>query len=271
MKKFLCTFLIFFIHNLHAVKIGDIAPNFKASTTIGDLTFHEWANESWIVLFSHPGDFTPVCTTELASVAQLQPEFNKRNVKVIALSGDSVKDHQEWIPHINSFKDTLKREGSLLSMIKNWKEDTDINYPIIADEDFSISTLYGMYHPNAMPNSNSLGTINRENIRAVYIIDSNKIIQTILIYPKNIGRNFKEILRTIDALQLSQKYKISTPANWKNGDPVIVSNDVPLEDIPEIYNTDDINIYQDYLKFIDQPKFINGSDKSKKRSKGGFK
>jgi alkyl hydroperoxide reductase subunit AhpC len=156
-------------------------------------------------------------------------------------------------------------------MINNWKEDTDINYPIIADEDFSISTLYGMYHPNAMPNSNSLGTLNRENIRAVYIIDSNKIIQTILIYPKNIGRNFKEILRTIDALQLSQKYKISTPANWKNGDPVIVSNDVPLEDIPEIYNTDDINIYQDYLKFIDQPEFFNESDKSKKRSKGGFK
>ena len=124
--------------------------------------------------------------------------FKKRNVKGIALSGDSIKDHLEWIPHINKFKDTLKPDGNLLEMINNWKEDTNVNYPIIADEDFSISTLYGMYHPRAKPNSNSLGTINKENIRAVYIIDSNKTIKTILIYPKNIGRNFKEILRTID-------------------------------------------------------------------------
>jgi alkyl hydroperoxide reductase subunit AhpC len=271
LRNYFCFFLVFYIHQIQAVQIGDKAPNFDAATTKGNISFHEWINNSWVVLFSHPGDFTPVCTTELASVAQLQPEFKKRNVKVIALSGDSIKDHLEWIPHINKFKDTLKPEGSLLKIINNWQEDTDVNYPIIADEDFSISTLYGMYHPNAKPNSNSLGSMNRENIRAVYIIDSNKTIQTILIYPKNIGRNFKEILRTIDALQLSQIYKISTPANWENGDPVIVSNEVPLEDIPEKYNTKDINIFEDYLKFIDQPEFFSGSDKSKKRSKGGFK
>lgn len=271
LKKYFCFFLVFYIHQIQAVQIGDKAPNFDAATTKGNILFHEWINNSWVVLFSHPGDFTPVCTTELASVAQLQPEFKKRNVKVIALSGDSIKDHLEWIPHINKYKDTLKPDNNLLEMINNWKEDTNVNYPIIADEDFSISTLYGMYHPRAKPNSNSLGTINRENIRAVYIIDSNKTIQTILIYPKNIGRNFKEILRTIDALQLSQKHKISTPANWENGDPVIVSNEVLLEDIPEKYNTKDINIFEDYLKFIEQPEFFSGSNKSKKRSKGGFK
>lgn len=271
LKKYFCVLFIFYFQQIQAVQIGDKAPNFDAETTKGNISFHEWANNSWVILFSHPGDFTPVCTTELASVAKLQPEFKKRNVKPIALSGDSIKDHYEWIPHINSYKDTLKNNNDILKIINNWKEETDVNYPIIADEDFYVSTLYGMYHPNAMPNSTALGINNKENIRAVYIIDPKKIIQTILIYPKNIGRNFNEILRIIDALQLSQNQKVSTPADWQVGDSVIVPNDIPTEDIYDKYDTKEIDIFKDYLKFIDQPGFFDGSDKSKKRSKGGFK
>ena len=271
LKKYLYIFFVFFTHHIQAVQIGDIAPDFNASTTKGDINFHTWANNSWVILFSHPGDFTPVCTTELASVAQLQPDFKEKNVKVIALSGDSLADHLEWIPHINAFKDSLKQNKDVLSIIDNFGEDTDVNYPIIADEDFSVSSLYGMYHPNAKPNSNSLGTPNKETIRAVYIIDPNKVVQTILIYPKNIGRNFNEIIRIVDALQVSKQYKISTPANWQPGDPVIVSNEIPLEEISEKYDTKEINIFKNYLKFIDHPGFFKGSDKSKKRSKGGFK
>ena len=267
LRKIFFIFGLFFAHHILAVQIGDIAPNFKATTTKGDITFHDWVENKWTILFSHPGDFTPVCTTELASVAKLQPKFKKRGVKVIALSGDSLKDHLEWISDINAYKDTLKRDESLLKIIKNWSEETDVNYPIIADEDFSISTLYGMYHPEAKPNSNSLGNANKENIRAVYIIDPKKVIQTILVYPKNIGRNFEEILRIIDALQLSQEQKVSTPADWQVGSPVIVTNELPLEDIYEKYNTTDIEIFSDYLKFIDQPKIFHGGDKSKE----GFK
>ena len=167
MIKLKYTFFLIFLflsYSSHALQLGDQAPNFEAETTKGNFSFHDWAEDKWVILFSHPGDFTPVCTTELAHAAFLQPEFNKRNVKLIAISGDSIKDHLEWIPHINDFKNTIK-SNNVINSIDLLKEDTDVNYPIIADIDFSISTLYGMYHPNAKPNSSSFGTtMNRENI-----------------------------------------------------------------------------------------------------------
>ena len=254
-----------------ANQIGDIAPNFTAKTSQGVLDFHSWSSDQWVVLFSHPGDFTPVCTTELAQVAKLQPEFKKRNTKVMALSIDSLKDHQEWIPQINRFKEKIRDKGSVDKLLTNFGENTDLNFPIIADEDFKVATLYGMYHPNAKPNQGSFGNSSKATIRSVFIIDPNKTIQTILIYPKNIGRNFDEILRIIDALQLSAKYNISTPANWQMGDPVIVSNDIPVEDIAEKFDTDEVNVFENYLRMIKQPGFFGGSEESKKRSQGNFK
>lgn len=262
---------LFFTHNLFALQIGDIAPDFDASTSLGKLNFYNWSGNNWVILFSHPSDFTPVCTTELAEVAKLQPHFEKRDVKVLALSSGSVADHLEWIPHINEFKNSLKNNTSLIGIVENLSENTDVRYPIIADEDLSIAMHYGMYHPKAKPNSNSLGSGVKETVRSVFIIDSNKIVQTILVYPKNVGRNFTEIVRIVDALQLSEKHKVSTPANWKMGDPVIVSNDIPTEDIKDKYDTKEVDIFQNYLKLIDQPGFFEGSEKSKERSRGGFK
>jgi|TARA_B110000503_G_scaffold25153_1_gene39729 alkyl hydroperoxide reductase subunit AhpC len=254
-----------------AIQIGDVAPNFTAKTTKGEINLHQWGGNQWVVLFSHPGDFTPVCTTELAQVAKLQPEFKKRNTKVIALSVDSLKDHKEWIPHINRYKETLKDKGGMDKLLETFSENTDVDYPIISDQEFKVAMLYGMYHPNAKPNQGSFGNSSKATIRAVFIIDPNKIIQTILIYPKNIGRNFDEILRIVDALQLSAKYNISTPANWQMGDPVIVSNDIPNEDIAEKFDTDEVSIFENYLKMVKQPGFFGASEESKERSKGNFK
>ena len=261
----------FFTHSLFALQIGDIAPNFDASTSHGKFNFYNWSGENWVILFSHPADFTPVCTTELAEVAKLQPQFEKRDVKVLALSSGSVADHLEWIPHINEYKDSLINNDPLMEIVENLSENTDVRYPIIADEDLSIAMRYGMYHPKAKPNSNSLGSGVKETVRSVFIIDSNKIVQTILVYPKNIGRNFTEIVRIVDALQLSEKHKVSTPANWEMGDPVIVSNEIPTEDIKDKYDTREVNIFRNYLKLIDQPDYFEGSKKGKQRSKGGFK
>jgi len=257
-----CLLCLGLINNISANQIGDIAPNFIAKTTKGKIDFHNWSKEKWVVLFSHPSDFTPVCTTELAQVAKLQPEFKKRNVKVIALSTDSLEDHNEWIPDINRYKDKLKikEKSTLDKIISNFSKNTDVDFPLISDENFEVASLYGMYHPNAEPNTGSFGNLSKATIRSVFIIDPSKKIQTILVYPKNIGRNFDEIIRIIDALQLSAKYKISTPANWKMGDPVIVSNDIPLEEIQEKFDTDEVKIFEDYLKMVDQPGFFGVSN-----------
>jgi len=272
-KKILMTCLLslVLISSISANQIGDIAPNFTAKTTKGKIDFHNWSKEKWVVLFSHPSDFTPVCTTELAQVAKLQPEFKKRNVKVIALSTDSLEDHNEWIPDINRYKDKIKEKSTLDKIISNFSKNTDVDFPLISDEKFEVASLYGMYHPNAKPNKGSFGNSSKATIRSVFIIDPKKTIQTILIYPKNIGRNFDEIIRIIDALQLSAKYKVSTPANWQMGDPVIISNDILLEDIQEEFNTDGVKFFEDYLKMVDQPGFFGGSNESKARSKGNFK
>jgi len=272
-KNILMTCLLSFglISSILANQIGDIAPNFTAMTTKGEIDFHSWSKEKWVVLFSHPSDFTPVCTTELAQVAKLQPEFKKRDVKVIALSVDSLQDHNDWIPDINRYKDKITEKSALDKIISNFGKNTNVDFPLISDEKFKVATLYGMYHPKAKPNEGSFGNPNKATIRSVFIIDPNKIIKTILIYPKNIGRNFDEIIRIVDALKLSDKYKISTPANWQMGDPVIVSNDIPLEDIQEKFDTDKVQVFEDYLKMVDQPGFFGGSKESKKRSKGNFK
>ena len=207
------------------VRLGDIAPDFEAETSQGKIKFHEWLGDSWGILFSHPADFTPVCTTELGTVANYYPEFEKRNVKVIALSVDGVDSHMEWIKDINE------------------TQNTTVNFPIIADEDKHIAELYDMIHPNA---SESF------TVRSVFIIGPDKKIKLTLTYPASTGRNFDELLRVIDSLQLTAKYSVATPANWKDGDRVVISPAVKDEDIaakfPKGYDR-----IKPYLRMIPQP------------------
>jgi alkyl hydroperoxide reductase subunit AhpC len=178
-----------------AIQIGDIAPNFKAQTTDGPLFFHEWLGDSWGVFFSHPKDFTPVCTTELGAVAHLKEEFDKRNVKVIALSVSNVKSHRDWIKDINE------------------TQQTTVNFPLIGDEDGQIAHLYGMIHPQA---NNTL------TVRTVFIIDPQKKIRLTMCYPASTGRNFREILRVIDSIQLTDSNSVATPANWEWGQECVI-------------------------------------------------
>jgi len=186
-----------------SVQLGSTAPDFSADTTEGPIKFHEWIGNSWAVLFSHPKDFTPVCTTELGYVAKIKPEFDKRGVKVIALSVDPVDSHKKWIGDI---EETQK---------------TKMNFPIIGDSDSKVSNLYGMIHPEAA------ATI---TVRSVYIIDPNKKVRATIQYPPSTGRDFNEILRVIDSLQLTDNYKVATPANWKNGDDCVIVPAVSDED-----------------------------------------
>jgi alkyl hydroperoxide reductase subunit AhpC len=186
-----------------SVQLGSTAPDFSADTTDGPIKFHEWIGSSWAVLFSHPKDFTPVCTTELGYVAKIKPEFDKRGVKVIALSIDPVDSHKKWIGDI---EETQK---------------VKMNFPIIGDTDSKVSNLYGMIHPEAA------ATI---TVRSVYIIDPNKKVRATIQYPPSTGRDFNEIVRVIDSLQLTDNFKVATPANWKDGDDVVISGAVSDED-----------------------------------------
>ena len=249
----------------NALQIGDKAPNFKAATTQGELDFYDWSQGQWVILLSHPGDFTPVCTTELAEAAKLQPLLNKKNVKVITLSADSVEDHLEWVEEINNYKNKTTTSDDLKNLLLGIEGDTDVNFPIISDPDLKVATLYGMYHPKALPNASSLGGENKSTIRAVFIIDPKKNIQAMLTYPKNIGRNFNEIIRTLEALQVSSELNVSTPANWQFGDDVIVSNDIPDEDIKENYEVEEYNVFETYLRTIKQPGHYEGNDARRKR------
>ena len=190
------------------LRLGDSAPNFDASTTDGDINFYDWAGDKWVVFFSHPADFTPVCTTELGRAAALNGEFQKRNVKPICISVDGLDDHHEWA------KDIGETQG------------TALNFPIIADPNKDVANLYDMLHPNASTTA---------TVRSVFIIDPNKKIRLILTYPASCGRNFDEIIRVIDALQLSDKYNIATPVDWKDGDDVIIPPSVKNEDIAANY------------------------------------
>ncbi len=207
------------------VRLGDIAPDFEAETSQGNIKFHEWIGDSWCILFSHPADFTPVCTTELGTVANYYREFQKRNVKVIALSVDGIDSHMEWIKDINE------------------TQNTTVNFPIIADEDKRVAELYDMIHPNA---SESF------TVRSVFIIGPDKKIKLTLTYPASTGRNFDELLRVIDSLQLTANYSVATPTNWKDGDKVVISTSVKDEDIatkfPKGYER-----VKPYLRMTPQP------------------
>ncbi len=177
------------------LRLGDTAPDFKQESTQGPISFHQWAGDSWVVLFSHPADFTPVCTTELGKTAALSGEFSKRNVKAIAVSVDPLDSHNKWIGDINE------------------TQNTTVNFPILADADKTVANLYDMIHPNASTTA---------TVRSVFIIDPKKVIRTTFTYPASTGRNFDEILRVIDSLQLTDGYKVATPVNWKDGDDVII-------------------------------------------------
>lgn len=207
------------------LRLGDIAPNFDAETTLGKINFHDWLGDSWGVLFSHPSDFTPVCTTELGMVANYYPEFEKRNTKVLAISVDGLESHHEWVKDINE------------------TQNTTVNFPIIADEDKTIATLYDMIHPNAN---------DKLTVRSVFIIGPDKKIKLILTYPASTGRNFDEILRVIDSLQLTANYSVATPANWEDGGDVVISPSIPNEDIPAKFPKGYTRI-KDYLRMTPQP------------------
>lgn len=208
-----------------AVKLGDVAPNFKATTTEGEIDFHEWMGDGWTILFSHPKDFTPVCTTELGTVAKMKKDFDKRNCKVIALSVDSVEDHNAWIKDINETQGTV------------------VNYPIIADTDRKVAERYDMIHPNA------LETL---TVRSVFIIGPDKKVKLTLTYPAATGRNFDEILRVLDSVKLTADHMVATPANWKDGDTCIVvpslSNDEAREKFPK-----GVEVIKPYLRTTPQP------------------
>lgn len=210
---------------MSTLRLGDIAPDFQAETTQGTINFHEWLGDSWGVLFSHPADFTPVCTTELGTVANYVPEFTKRNTKVIALSVDGLESHKEWIKDINE------------------TQNTEVNFPIIADEDKKIAILYDMLHPNAS---------DKFTVRSVFIIGSDKKIKLTLTYPASTGRNFDELLRVIDSLQLTANYSVATPANWKDGGDVVISPAVPDSDIPAKFPKGHTPI-KPYLRITPQP------------------
>ena len=263
--KILVIFFILFTLQANALQIGDKAPNFKADTTLGEFDFYDWSQGQWVILLSHPGDFTPVCTTELAEAAKLQPLLKKKNAKILTLSADSVEDHLEWVEVINNYKNKTTTTDDLKNLFLGIEGDTDVNFPIISDPDLEVATLYGMYHPKALPNASSLGGENKSTIRAVFIIDPKKNIQAMLTYPKNIGRNFSEIVRTLEALQVSSELNVSTPANWEFGDDVIVSNDIPDEDIKEKYEVDEYNVFETFLRTIKQPGHYDGNDARRNR------
>ncbi len=207
------------------LRLGDIAPNFKAKTTAGDIDFHEYLGTSWGVLFSHPADFTPVCTTELGRTAQLEEEFKKRNVKVLAVSVDGLEKHESWVKDINE------------------TQHCTVGFPIIADENREVAGLYDMIHPNASATF---------TVRSLFIIGLDKTIKLFITYPASTGRNFFEVLRVIDSLQLTANFSVATPADWKEGEDVIVVPAVSTEDA-KIKFPKGLNIVKPYLRYTPQP------------------
>ena len=207
------------------LQLGDQVPDFKQKSSMGDISFYEWAGDSWVVLFSHPADYTPVCTTELGEVARLKPEFDKRNVKVLALSVDDADSHNGWINDINE------------------TQNTQVNYPILADSDRKVSDLYGMIHPNS---NNNL------TVRSVFIIDPQKKLRLTLTYPASTGRNFPELLRVIDSLQLTDNHQVATPVNWKEGDDVVVVPSISTEEAKQKFPKG-VTEVKPYLRMTPQP------------------
>jgi alkyl hydroperoxide reductase subunit AhpC len=207
------------------LRLGDEAPNFTAETTEGTIHFHEWLGGSWGILFSHPKDYTPVCTTELGTVSKIMPELKKRGVKVLAISVDPLDSHKGWINDINE------------------TQKTTVNYPIIADPDRNVANLYDMIHPNALDNM---------TVRSVFIIGPDKKIKLMLTYPASCGRNFDELLRVVDSLQLTSKFSVATPANWRDGDDCIISPAVADADVPAKFPKGH-RVVKPYLRYTPQP------------------
>jgi alkyl hydroperoxide reductase subunit AhpC len=195
-----------------ALQIGDIAPDFQADTTEGPLKFHDWAGDSWVVLFSHPKDFTPVCTTELGYMAKAKPEFDRRNVKILGISIDSVSDHQRWK------NDIQETQGAA------------VTYPMIGDTQMTVAKLYGMIHPNAEGDASTRKAADNATVRTVFVIGPDKKVKLMITYPMTTGRNFDEVLRVIDSMQLTSKFAVATPVNWKQGEDVIIAGSVSDED-----------------------------------------
>lgn len=208
-----------------SLRLGDTAPNFTAQTSQGEINFYDYVGDSWVVLFSHPADYTPVCTTELGKTASLSEEFAKRNVKVIALSVDPLGKHEGWIQDINE------------------TQGVEVNFPLVADESKEISNAYGMIHPNA---SDTL------TVRSLFVISPDKKVKLIISYPASTGRNFQEILRVIDSLQLTAKHSVATPADWQQGEDVVVANSIKTEDIPAKFPKGH-RVVKPYLRFTPQP------------------
>ena len=216
-------------------QIGDTAPDFEADTTQGHIKFHDWIGDSWCILFSHPKDFTPVCTTELGYMAKLEPEFKRRNVKIIGLSVDPVDNHAKWAVDIEE------------------TQGAKPNYPMIGDPDLRISKLYGMLPASAGGDASVRTPADNQTVRNIFVIGPDKKIKLIMVYPMTTGRNFDEVLRIIDSLQLTATHKVATPVNWRPGDDVIIAGSVSDEEAKKIY-PDGWNAPRPYLRIVPQPK-----------------
>jgi alkyl hydroperoxide reductase subunit AhpC len=216
-----------------ALQIGDTAPDFEADTTEGRIHFHEWIGDSWAVLFSHPKDFTPVCTTELGYMAKIKPEFDRRNVKIIGLSVDSASDHDAWA------RDIEETQGAAP------------NYPLIGDPYLTVAKLYGMLGAEIAGDAKSRTPADNQTVRNVFVIGPDKKIKLVLVYPMTTGRNFDEVLRVIDSLQLTAKHKVSTPVNWKQGEDVIIAGSVSNDEAKEIFG--EWQEPKPYIRIVPQP------------------
>ena len=216
-----------------ALQINDTAPDFQAQTTEGPISFHDWIGDGWAVLFSHPKDFTPVCTTELGYMAKIKPEFDRRGVKVIGLSVDSSGDHERWASDIEETQGTAP------------------NYPIIADSDFNVAKLYGMLPASTSGDSKTRTPADNQTVRNVFVVGPDKKVKLILVYPMTTGRNFDEVLRVIDSLQLTAKHKVATPAQWQQGDDVIIAGSVSNDDAKEIFG--EWEEPKPYIRIVPQP------------------
>jgi thioredoxin-dependent peroxiredoxin len=215
------------------LQIGDTAPDFEAETTEGKIRFHDWIGDSWAVLFSHPKDFTPVCTTELGYMATIKPEFDRRKVKIIGLSVDSTGDHDAWA------KDIEETQGA------------SPNYPIIGDADFNVSKAYGMLPAGTSGDAKARTPADNQTVRNVFVIGPDKKVKLVLVYPMTTGRNFDEVLRVIDSLQLTAKHKVSTPVNWKQGEDVIIAGSVSDDEAKEIFG--EWEAPKPYIRIVSQP------------------
>ena len=218
-----------------ALSLGDTAPDFEAQTTEGKIRFHEWVGDSWAVLFSHPKDFTPVCTTELGYMARIKPEFDKRNVKIIGLSVDPVDRHSKWADDIRETQGTAP------------------NFPMIGDDDFKVSKLYGMLDASIEGDPLKRTPADNQTVRNVFVVGPDKKIKLTIAYPMTTGRNFDEVLRVIDSLQLTAKHKVSTPVNWKHGEEVIIAGSVSDDDARKIY-PDGWKSPKPYIRIVPQPR-----------------